>query len=248
MIIEMLGPPGVGKTTLALALTDRLRKRGVGAELAISYRPAEQLVSAAARSGVVSAMHRIMRPGWELISHSLHLSGDSAEATSRFLLHALPPRSLLWRVRLRQYIWRFAHVWYAARDDERVWIFDQAFMQVIGSLVLLGRPTDDACIAGMLTRVPQPDLLICLDAPREVLRARLVERQSRQRWLERRFELDLDSNLKFAAVLDRVLALARQQGAVPISITSDRSQSLAPALELLEQKVLARHSALRQAA
>ena len=42
MIVELFGPPGVGKTTFASALTAFLRQRGQAVDSLMSYRPAEQ--------------------------------------------------------------------------------------------------------------------------------------------------------------------------------------------------------------
>ena len=42
MIVELFGPPGMGKTTFAAALTQGMREHGCPIEPVVSYRPAEQ--------------------------------------------------------------------------------------------------------------------------------------------------------------------------------------------------------------
>ena len=71
MIVELFGPPGVGKTTFACAVADRLRERGRDVKLVLSYRPSEDpLASRAgasraeglARLRIPAALQRLVRP------------------------------------------------------------------------------------------------------------------------------------------------------------------------------------------
>ena len=51
MVVEIFGPPAVGKTTLSRALAERLRERGFAVDLALSYRPSEMKGRDAAPGG-----------------------------------------------------------------------------------------------------------------------------------------------------------------------------------------------------
>jgi tRNA uridine 5-carbamoylmethylation protein Kti12 len=64
MIIELFGPPGVGKTTLAFALVDRLQKRGWDVKSVFSYRPNEDpraRLKDSTRPSAMAAMRRLLR-------------------------------------------------------------------------------------------------------------------------------------------------------------------------------------------
>jgi RecA/RadA recombinase len=57
MIVELFGPPGVGKTTVAHMLSARLRKRGNCIGLVLSYRPSEAPL--AGRAEGLAGMRRL---------------------------------------------------------------------------------------------------------------------------------------------------------------------------------------------
>ena len=61
MIIELFGPPGVGKTTFAAALTQVVREHGCALEPVVSYRPAEQDAGPGGYQAA-AAVHRVIRP------------------------------------------------------------------------------------------------------------------------------------------------------------------------------------------
>src|SRR5260370_7256151 len=115
MIIELFGPPGVGKTTFAHALTNGLREGGHVVELTLSYRPAERPSSLdscspdPAQRRVAAVARRLTRPLLEMLaiaSHPFALSHDIGAAAG--LMRILPPPNMAAAIRLSQYTLRFS--------------------------------------------------------------------------------------------------------------------------------------------
>ncbi len=242
MIVELFGPPGVGKTTFASALTAFLRERGQPVASLMSYRPAEQAHASAA------PLRRLARPLAETLAMAGHLMGHSsdAEATAK-LMRLLPARDLLWAVRLRQYLWRLFRVWDAAALSPDVVVFDQAFVQAVCSLALLARAPEGARIGRALDAIPKADLLIQLDAPGDILAARLVRRQQHQGRVERLLELDLQTNLAFVEVIGDMQARLRARGRPPLRLECADQQTLQAGVETAGAAVLAQRPAMRPA-
>jgi thymidylate kinase len=237
MIIEIFGPPAAGKTTLSRALAERLRARGLSVDLALSYRPSEvkTAVSRPAPLAFTNVARRLGRPAIETLATVRHLFDDSAEAnTANTLLALMPPVNPVWSFRLRQYIWRLTHSWNRARASGQIVIFDQAFVQSVCSLGLLGAPGHLDRLSLALDSVPRADFLVRLEAPRELLEARLRKRAGRQGVLERLLELDLDTNLRSIDVIDRLERLLLERGAIMAGVRSADEASREAVLERLE--------------
>lgn len=249
MIIELFGPPGVGKTTFACALAARLRERSHVMELMLSYRPSEcsfDPLKGPVRHRTTAAVRRLIRPVVELVAISDHLFGNSHEAsTAATLIRILPPKDIVWSIRLRQYIWRLSCSWYSASRTSHIVLFDQGFVQAVCSLVLLGRAADGIRIARALDSIPQSDILIRLDAPREVLEDRLAERQRLQGRSEQLFELDSKTNLESVRITQHVHELLQKRGRPVTCINSTDRRSLCEAVERIEREVMARLSTER---
>jgi thymidylate kinase len=251
MIIELFGPPGVGKTTFAWALTDFLRTRGLAVDPVLSSRPREATPAGGSEASgashpVAAVARRLTRPVAEMLTMARHMLANPAEMdTARHLMRLLPPRSLMWSIRLRQYLLRLLCSWNRAARSGDVVLFDQAFVQALCSLVLLGRGVDRTRVAQALDRVPVPDLLIRLDADEAVLETRLSDRQRHQGRIEHLFELDMKANLASVAIVDELHEMLLLRGRPVISASSADRERLSDAVARVGEKVMAHFAAGR---
>ncbi len=121
--------------------------------------------------------------------------------------------------------------------SQHIVVFDQAFVQAVSSLMLLGRQEDETLVSRLLDRCPKADLLIRLDAPRDILAARLGARQEAQSTLERFFELDMKRNLDLIRIIDRLQALLEQRGEAVVRVDSLDVNSLDEAAARIEERL-----------
>jgi thymidylate kinase len=238
MIIEFFGPAGAGKTTFAHALCKRLNERGHDADVVLSYQPGSVMSSLA--GGSVVALRRISRAmiAVTAIAARPFASKSQFDLTLK-LIRALPPRSLLSFVRLSQYILRLSHCWNLSTESGQIVIFDQAFIQVICTLALHNERATDASLQRALGLVPKADLVIRLNAPPEMLEARLRGRLRSEAPAERVFEADVDRNLAGIPFVDRVDGLLRTHRGASISFDTLDQPSLCKALDKAEEVILA---------
>ncbi|WP_426614391.1 hypothetical protein [Bradyrhizobium sp. McL0616] len=245
MIIEFFGPPGAGKTTLARTLAARLRERNYTVDLILSHRPAERWPNENVKSSTSAlrkisfAARRLTRPLAELASMMLRPRGISRDlGTALGLIKILPPSSALSSLRLLQYMSRLSHAWFRRSAIAHIVLFDQAFVQAICSLTLLCGIADEALISYALDFVPEPDLLIRLDAPTKLLEERLRDRHHLGGKIERLLELDVETSLNSRNVVDLLHKLLRRKGRNVVSISSLNQASLAAAVEQMERQIV----------
>ena len=228
MIVELFGPPGVGKTTCAAALAAELRRRGLAVNTIASVRPAEQ----GRAVGPVPALRRVIRPLLQTLAATRMSGTAEAVATPAGLLQLLPPQSPLWSLRLHGYLVRLFNAWEAADAVPGVTLFDQAFVQAVGSLILLGRRSQDPSLAAVaLAAVPRPDLLVRLAAAPELIERRLRLRARGQGRLERLLELDLETNLRSIGIIDQLSGRLLDSSRVVHVINSTTPDSLAAGVD-----------------
>lgn len=245
MIIEFFGPPGAGKTTLARTLAARLRERNYTVDLVLSHRPAERspiqsvTPSTSTLRKISFAARRLTRPLAELVSMILRPRGISRDlGTALTLIKILPPSDSLSSLRLLQYMSRLSRAWFRRSAIAHIVLFDQAFVQAICSLTLLCGIADEALISYALDIVPEPDLLIRLDAPTNLLEERLRGRHDLGGKIERLLELDVETSLSSRNVVDLLHELLRRKGRDVVSISSLNQASLAAAVEQMERQIV----------
>lgn len=244
MIIELFGPPGAGKTTFARALAARLRERNYTVDLVLSHRPAERVASENGRAKASTgrkmsfAIRRLARPLTDLLSMILQPQGISRDlGTALKLIKILPPSTTFSSLRLLQYMSRLSHAWFRTSNAGHIVLFDQAFVQVVCSLALLCSIADEALISYALDFVPEPDLLIHLDAPTNILEERLRDRHHLGSRIERLLELDLSTSLNSSAIINLLHELLERKGWDVVSTSSLDPASLAAAVEQIERQI-----------
>ena len=238
MIIEFFGPAAAGKTTFAHALCKRLNERGHNADVVLSHRPGAE-VSSLDQGGGMAAFRRIVRGIIEITSMAARpiASKNQFDLTLK-LVRALPPRSIVWFVRLSQYVLRLCRYWDLSTESAEIVIFDQAFVQVTCALALYNEHATDASLQQALGLVPKADLIIRLNAPPEMLEARLRERLRLESPAARIFEANVEKNLAAIPIVDRVDCLLRTHSESSISLSSLDQPSLCEALDKAEEMIL----------
>jgi thymidylate kinase len=247
MIIELFGPPGGGKTTFAHALAVQLRKQGQAAELILSYRPAERLplldpceTSPARHKAVVA--RRLARPILEVLTLARHPLVSAQNVTTALnIVRALPPEKIMRSMREVQYISRLSHSWAEASRASHIVIFDQAYVQTLCSLALLNRAANETMLVKTLEFTPKSDLLIRLEAPLEILKARLHNRKRMQSAVERLFEHDWKLNLESFRIFDLLQDLLLKRGQSVMCISSLDQRSLRVGVERIEHQLMGLH-------
>ncbi|MGT2467069.1 AAA family ATPase [Mesorhizobium atlanticum] len=240
MIVELFGPPGSGKTTLAHVLAIRLREDGYRAEVVRSYRPA--IRSGALDLGVLLFVSRIVSA---IISTAgvicSRRNGGSSLSQSLLMLRAMPPKKPIWRARIWQQILKLSHAWDRAKTAQDILIFDEGYVQAVGSLALLNGNADRSALETLLRDVPVADLTIRVLAPRAMVAARLRGRMEREPPAERLFEADFEVNMRSLSVFETISDILAVSGRDVVCAKTSSRRSTMKSTQVLERAIIARY-------
>jgi energy-coupling factor transporter ATP-binding protein EcfA2 len=200
MIIELFGPPGSGKTTLANQLAQLLCDRGHQVRIMRSYRQGKTIPHDP--FGILLSLFRILAAIFTtcrilLVSSSrrksLHLSVD--------LIRLIPPANWLWRIRLWRYILYLSDCWMGVPAAEIV-IFDQGFVQAIGSLAMFHGSAGPAPMREALRISPPADIAIRIASSEQAVRENLLSRTRAETAVERLFDASVCVNMRTFGIFD----------------------------------------------
>lgn len=166
--------------------------------------------------------------------------GAPAEPLVRQLIETLPPKGWIGPLRVRRYLRNLCRSWDAALTSQDVAIFDQGFMNSLCSLALFSGLDDRHSLARGLSLLPAPDLLIRVDTPREVLKARLEKRLRHLGSIERQFERDIETALRqfeLSSCLDDLLA---ERGRHSLRVSWHDSDELEKVVGAIADEIIAK--------
>ena len=237
-VVELFGPAACGKTTLGRTLETALKASGVPVCLIASSRPREsgprQARAAAAVTAPLSRASKLFAALGALVP------GVPTEPLVRQLIETLPPKGWIGPLRVRRYLRNLCRSWDAALTSQDVVIFDQGFMNSLCSLALFSGLDDRHSLARGLSLLPVPDLLIRVDTPREVLKARLDKRLRHLGTIERNFERDIETALRqveLSSCLDDLLA---ERGRHSLHVSWSDRDGLERAVGVIADEIMSR--------
>jgi hypothetical protein len=186
-------------------------------------------------------VHRIARPVREMLTIAHHPLANSRDiSTAVRLVRRLPPRGIVLSIKNTQYLSRLSHAWYDQENASHIAVFDQAFVQAVCSLALVSGVTDDVIIAQALGYVPKSDLFVSLEAPLEILKARLCDRWRLQSTIERLLEADLTRSLASLSMIDRLRTIMLKQGWLVLRASSLDRESLQRSVDVVANEIIAK--------
>ncbi len=171
--IEIFGPPGAGKTTLARAAAADLALHGLAVQLAISARPEES--GAGRRYQLASRLSKLGGAVSQIIW---------SDPVTEALLQLMPLPHWSAALRRRRYIAGLAQ--FASVDG--LLVQDQGYLCAIAGLTLDSKRFDDRVLSQALDVVPLPDIAVRLCVSPDISGIRLGQRHAKQGFAARALE------------------------------------------------------------
>ncbi|TIU34560.1 MAG: exopolysaccharide biosynthesis protein [Mesorhizobium sp.] len=242
MIIELFGPAGSGKSTFANALAKHLRDHGYVAKVTLCYLPRDRGGSWD-RFGIFAVISRISSAIFITVLALLSSFWRNSDiASANKIVRTIPPKSLIRRILMWQYIVRLSRCWTQAQGSANIIIFDQGFVQAIGSLAMFNGAADDRLIVRALESTPRADLVVGMAAPRDVVEARLQRRMMHEPPAERFLDVDVAGNMQFFDLFEKIGNVLRSAQRSNVSVGAVDEQSIASGLCQVEQEIQTRLS------
>ncbi len=232
VVVELFGPPGSGKTTLARAVAAELERLGIPVRLAVSARPEED--AAAPGPALVSRMGKIA----DAVSQMVR-----TDPVTEALMRSMPLTHPLAAMRRRRYLAGLAAdgrtVGPVAGGGRGVLVQDQGYLCAIAGLALDSGRSDARALAEALELVPHATIAVRVGVPDSVAGTRLRERHSRQGVAARLLERDPADNARLETVFDRLQGLLEDRGSQILQVSGKDLTTLGAAVSSIATAVLA---------
>jgi hypothetical protein len=218
MLIEFLGAPGTGKSTLARTLAEDLCARGYDATFVSMDAPAE--------------LGRFAKAGRDLLEIGPWIVANPGQLRrSIALMRRFPQRTWMsGLLRLRYWLRTLARAQRGARMAEVV-ILDQGCFQGVASWALFSTKLDPSAIRAVLPTLPSPELLVVLTLSEEAIRLRLRDRKYLHRQIDRLLLADDRWIGASAASVAQVEQAARDSGCAVLQLGSAAANAAATLTE-----------------
>jgi hypothetical protein len=244
VIVEFFGPPGVGKTTFAIALGARLRDGGSATKVYLSSRPGEECGSPDSPAGgrqsrgaaFSDPLRRIARPVMQLIAARM-ARDQTHDASTQALVAKLPRAHPVASLRMRQYLVRLSAAWREAQGSDRIAIFDQAYVQAMASILIAGGRSEPEDVMDLIAVAPQADLIIRIEAPVGVVEGRLEHRAQGIGWMGRLFESKLGGPAAYADAVEKLQAGLKRDGCATVHVRSVDAAGLRAEVEGVREEI-----------